>query len=116
MSSRNPKIARVLAAVGAGLLGIVVVGTATGRADTAQDVEFLALLGARGFYYSPDGGTSGLLHDAHLVCGALDAGETPASVRKEILSLSSTLRSSDAEIFMAAAVAVYCPRYLGDLA
>ncbi len=86
------------------LLAVMVVPPAVAHAD-GTDADFAHYLSLHGINLSP----AQAANVAHLLCQDLDAGFTQADAVKELTK--HDLSQSQAELFVGAATADYCPQH-----
>jgi hypothetical protein len=111
-TKRSPSRVRSLLA---GLVLVLTLGplgatTPTAHADAIDD-EFLAALDAQGIEYAS---AEAAIIAAHEVCDELDLGRTPTQVAHTVIN-NSNLDGYHAGYFVGASIAVYCPKYLGQI-
>ncbi len=87
------------------LLAVMLVPAAAAHADQ-NDTEFHNFLVAHGINL---GSTAQAAHVAHLMCQDFDAGFTQADAVNELMK--HDLSQAQAEIFVGAATANYCPHH-----
>jgi hypothetical protein len=89
-------------------LGLVALGFAGTAGASSTDNAFLAQLQADGI--TPPTAARAI-SDAHAVCAALDAGNSPQAVINAVAE-STGLNQKGAKVFAVDAASAYCPQYV----
>jgi hypothetical protein len=92
----------------AAALGLAALGLAGTAGATTVDTQFLAQLKADGI--TPPS-SEVAIKDAHAVCKALDAGQSPQEVVSAVAQ-STGLTQKGAKTFAVDAASAYCPQYV----
>jgi Protein of unknown function (DUF732) len=108
MFTRHFTVAAARTGLTAAALGLVALGLAGTAGASSVDDAFLAQLQADGIQ-PPTAARA--ITDAHAVCHALDAGNSPQSVISAVAQATG-LSSRSAKTFSVDAASAYCPQYV----
>ncbi len=108
MFTRRITVAAARSTLTAAAFGLVALGLAGTAGATSVDDAFLAQLQADGIQ-PPTAARA--ITDAHAVCKALDAGNSPQSVISAVATATG-LSSKSAKTFSVDAASAYCPQYV----
>jgi hypothetical protein len=107
------KLIAAAAITAAPLVAITSAAGAYADADTINERAFVEVLSQHGISYSSE---DAALAVGYATCNALDAGATPRMiVREGVRAAAGFYTRSQVEYITGAAVAAFCPEYVGQL-